>query len=141
MNVQQCFEEGLLKDGLPDKEKAIRSVEKAEEKITLASEELNAGFSESAVLTAYTAMFHASRAILFKDGVKERSHYAIYVYLKEKYFDRIEARFLNELNNLRLERHDIMYGLEKPKDMLKEEAQSIIATVSDFIGVIEELVK
>ena len=65
MNVQQCFEEGLLKKSSPDKEKAVRSLEKADEKLSLASEELNAGFSESAVLTAYTAMFHASRALLY----------------------------------------------------------------------------
>jgi len=30
------------------------------------------------ILAAYTAMFHAARAVLYKDGIQEKSHYATY---------------------------------------------------------------
>ncbi len=68
---------------------------------------------DMAEVSCYSAMFHAARALLFKDGYREKSHYALYVYLKEKYSGKIEPKFLNELNILRLERHEIFYGLEE----------------------------
>lgn len=132
MNISDCLKEGLLKKERPDIEKAKRSLERAEDKLGLAKRERDAGIFESAVITAYTSMFHSARALLFRDGIVEKSHYAVFVYVKEKYGDRIERRFLNELNSLRLERHSLLYGLEEAM-VSKEEAEGIICVASDFL--------
>ena len=66
----------------------------------------------SRLSTIHTFFAKPARALLFRDGFREKSHYAIYVYLKEKYSEKIEPKFLNELNLLRIERHEIFYGLE-----------------------------
>ncbi|MBU4491476.1 MAG: HEPN domain-containing protein [Euryarchaeota archaeon] len=58
-------------------------------------------------ISSYSAMFHAARAILFKDGIKERSHECIPVYLKEKY-PELET-LANILDSYRRFRHDAIY--------------------------------
>jgi len=139
MDLKECFEKELLKKDIPDIEKAKKSIEIARHKLENANKALNAQIFEDAVIDAYTSMFHASRAILFKDGIKERSHYAIYVYLKEKYKDKLEPRFLNELNSLRMERHELMYGLEKASEIKEIEANDVILIAQDFIDAVEKL--
>ncbi|MBS3167103.1 HEPN domain-containing protein [Candidatus Woesearchaeota archaeon] len=111
----------------------------AKEKIKKANKLFELEMMEDAVSNAYSAMFHSSRAILFKDGFKERSHYAILVYIKEAYSNKIEMKFINELNILRLERHEINYGLEK-KDYAKNEVERTIKLVSEFLIVAEKLI-
>ena len=71
----------------------------------------------SVIIESYMAMFHAARALLYKDGIQEKSHIAIYIYLKEKYSNKIPLPILNLLNIHRIERHEVMYGLEyKPEE-------------------------
>jgi len=48
-------------------------------------------------------------------------------------------KFINELNILRLERHEINYGLEK-KDYAKNEVERTIKLVSEFLIVAEKLI-
>ncbi|MBU0497510.1 MAG: HEPN domain-containing protein [Candidatus Thermoplasmatota archaeon] len=62
------------------------------------------------VFCAYTAMFHAARALLFRDGVKERSHVCIVSYLRETY-PRLR-RLANQLDMYRRNRHNTLYALD-----------------------------
>lgn len=141
MNVADCLEGGLLKKEQPDPEKAKRSLEVAMHKLGLAQREVDAGIFENAPVTAYTAMFHAARALLFRDGYKERSHYALYIYLKEKYGSKIEPKFISELNFMRMERHDAMYGLEKREEVQETEAKAEVALAGEFISVVGRLLR
>lgn len=141
MNIEDCLAEGLLKREQPDIGKARRSLDVARHKLELAQREVDAGIYENAVVTAYTAMFHAARALLFRDGYKERSHYAVYVYLKEKYGDRIEQKFISELNFMRMERHDAMYGLEEREEARESGARAGLVLVEGFLSAVERLLK
>ena len=139
MDVRECLEKGLLKRDAPSMEKSRRSLEVAQKKVTKARELLKANILDMAEVSIYSSMFHASRALLFRDGFKERSHYAIYVYLKEKYADKLDLRFLNELNILRLNRHEIFYGFDEPE--VDEGALSkTIVLAEEFIRIIQQLV-
>lgn len=138
MNLQECFENGLLKKERPDRAKALKSIEAAKHKLEVAKATFDADIFEEAVINAYAAMFHAARALLFNDGVVEKSHFGVYIYIKEKYSPKLEARFINELNALRLERHELWYGLEMPE--IKEvEAGDVIAVAKDFIIAVGRL--
>ena len=55
-------------------------------------------------------MFHSSRALLFKDGVKERSHLCIVSYIRETY-PRLR-RLSNQLDVYRRNRHSTLYALD-----------------------------
>jgi uncharacterized protein (UPF0332 family) len=139
MDVEECFEKGLLKKDKKDAGRALKSIEAAKRKVEIAKKIFAASIFEESLVNCYSAMFHASRALLFRDGVKERSHYAVYVYLMEMYRNKIEAKFLNEFNRLRIERHELVYGLEKPH-ISREETKEIIAATQEFIAAIETLI-
>ncbi len=140
MNISDCVAEGLLVKIKPDPAKAKSSVEMAEHKLELAEKEFEKELFESAVISAYASMFHSSRALLFRDGYKERSHYAVFVFVNEKYSDKIERKYLNELDSLRLQRHDLMYGIEKSAEVQEVEAESSIQLAKGFLEAIRKII-
>ncbi|MBI2133440.1 HEPN domain-containing protein [Candidatus Woesearchaeota archaeon] len=111
-NVEDCFNFRLLRKISPDKEKSERSIKIAKDRLERADKSLKMRLFDFAILDAYMAMFHSARAILYRDGIQEKSHYSIFVYLKEKYSKRIPVTIINTLNIHRIERHESMYGLE-----------------------------
>jgi uncharacterized protein (UPF0332 family) len=85
MKMADCFQKGLLKRTSPDKENSARSLELSLNNIEDAAANFSIHRYRVVAISSYSAMFHAARAILFMDGIKERSHECIPVYLKEKY--------------------------------------------------------
>jgi len=139
MNVNECFEKGLLKKDIESKDKALKSIEAAEHKLSIAKRTFDAEIYEETIVNGYAVMFHAGRALLFKDGVVEKSHFGLYIYIRERYAGKIEARFVNEFNSLRLERHELLYGLDKTE--IKEvEAEDILKIAEDFIKAVEKII-
>ena len=137
MNIKDCFEQRILRKIKPDLEKANKSFEIANSKLEKAKELFNADFFSDALVSIYTSMFHASRSLLYKDGVQEKSHYAVYIYLKEKYSKNISQKSLNIFNGLREDRHKILYGFEE--NILKEEVESAFLDVEEFLEEVKKL--
>ncbi|MFH1592856.1 MAG: HEPN domain-containing protein [Candidatus Woesearchaeota archaeon] len=138
MDIKECIEGGLLKKDSPSLEKARKSIKISEIKLEKAKKLINLKVLDMASVNLYSSMFHSSRALLFRDGFKEKSHYALYVYIREKYSDKIEPKFLNELNMLRLERHEIFYGFEEVESDEKD-IQKLIVLIEEYIDVIRKL--
>ncbi len=142
MNLQECLEKGLIRKASPSKEKAVNSISLAEHKLELSQSEFDAGIFEGSFISSYSAMFHVARALLFKDGFKENSHYALYIYLKEKYGSKLEMKYITELNSLRSIRHSVLYGNPEdatPRVVLEVEAESALKTAADFITAVKTL--
>ncbi|NYZ73989.1 HEPN domain-containing protein [Candidatus Micrarchaeota archaeon] len=139
--IEELIREGQLVKTAPDTRKAENSIVLAKSKIETARAELAAGIYDNSLVSAYTAMFHAARAILFKDGFKERGHYAVYSYIKERYGTAIEMKYLNELNVLRTIRHKVIYGDEdaNAKEVRQAEAEDAIAMASGFVGAVRKI--
>ncbi len=140
MDIKECVESGLLKASQKDIRKAKRSLEVSKNKLNKAIRLKESKFYEDAAVNAYSSMFHAGRALLFADGFVEKSHYGLYVYLREKYGNKIEPRFINELDSLRLERHEILYSLETIV-MNPGETEEIISIARDFLRAVEKLLE
>ena len=137
--MQDCFEKGLLKKETADIEKSKKSINTAKYKLNLAKRLFELKIFEETITNSYSAMFHAARALLFMDGIKEKSHYALFLYIKEKYSDKLERRFINELNTLRLESHEINYGLEK-SEIKEDDAGDVTKIANDFISAVEKII-
>lgn len=136
-NIEECFRFRLLRKIAPSTEKSEKSLEIAKIRLKEVEEiiKLNNVF-DFVILGAYNAMFHAARALLYKDGIQEKSHFAIYIYLKEKYSDKIPINVLNFLNIHRIERHEAIYGIDyKPK---KEDAELALKDANIFVNEIEK---
>ena len=84
--MEDCFRKGLLQNVEPSLTKSRASITEARKWL---SEAMKNEVSEAYKLTIsslYSAIFHSVRAVLFRDGVREKSHYCVCVYL-EKYVD------------------------------------------------------
>ena len=139
--IEEWIEKGLLIQSMPDPQKAESSLRLAGAKIKTAGKEFEAGIYSSAFLSAYTAMFHSARAILFRDGFKERNHYALYLYLRERYIKKLGLAYVNELNNFRTIRHKVIYGDDElhTREVQEAEAESAIRVATEFLGAIRKL--
>jgi len=142
MTLDDLIRRDLIRKDAPDRKKAENSLKLAEHNIDIAKKSAEAEAYESAFISAYAAMFHCARAILFKDGYKERSHYALYVCLKEKYRDKIEMKYINELNSLRTIRHKIIYGDEdlNIREVQESEVESAIKAAEGFLKSVRKMI-
>ena len=136
-NTEDCFKLRLLRKIKPDNEKSKKSIEIAESRLGRAKEALKLNIFDFVILESYMSMFHAARSILYKDGVQEKSHYAISIYLKEKYLKRIPIPVINLLDIHRTERHEALYGLEyKPG---KKDAELALQDAEIFLREVKKI--
>jgi len=141
MKLKECFEKRLLRRERPDLEKSKRSMEVAETKLNEAEKALSHKLFDATIILAYTAMFHAARAILFKDGIVEKSHICLIEYLREKYVNngKLSEATMNTLDTLRIDRHETLYGLEVKND--EKEAKYSLEKATEFLATIKRLIK
>jgi uncharacterized protein (UPF0332 family) len=137
-NVEDCFRFRLLRGIRPDKEKSSTSLEVARRSLKGAEDAIGYKMFKFAVMESYAAMFHASRALLYRDGIQEKSQFAVYIYLREKYSSSIPSSTINLLNVHRKERHDAMYGLEFVPT--KDDAETGLRDAKAFVREIEKII-
>ena len=137
VNLDDLFKDRKLRKIYPDLDKSHQSVKISQNKLMESKKLIESNFYEQSVLSAYTSMFHIARALLYKDGVQEKSHYAVYIYLKDKYNHLISTKSLQSFLSHQLERKDILYGFDYSVN--KEEAESCIQDAEVFFNEIKEL--
>jgi uncharacterized protein (UPF0332 family) len=140
MRLNECFEKRLLRKERPDPEKSRRSIEVAQTKIDEAEKALGVDLTDTAVILAYTAMFHVARAVLFKDGVIEKSHVCLIEYLREKYVKtrRLSEALTNTLGRMRIDRHETLYGLETERS--KKDAECSLQKAEEFLSTVKAMI-
>lgn len=123
--LQDCFDDRKLRKIKPDLLKAKQSIKSAEEKYKEADEIRTAGFPKMAVVLAYASMFHAGRALLYKDGIQEKSHYCLVQYIRENYVwtGKLDQEIITTMDHFREERNDVFYGFSPP-NITNEEAEN-----------------
>ena len=137
MRVEDCFEKRLLRKIDPDIKKARKSLEIARKKLTEGRNAFDSGLFSSCIVMAYTAMFHAARAILYRDGVQEKSHVCVILYLKAKYSRELSTYLINALDVHRIERHETLYGIEFIPT--EDDCESIMEDAEEFIKKVEKI--
>ncbi|MEW6295383.1 MAG: HEPN domain-containing protein [Candidatus Diapherotrites archaeon] len=138
MKIQDCIRKGWLKREEPNSKKAEQSIKISEAKLEEAEKALKADLIETTIVFSYMSMFHAARALLFKEGFREKGHVPILVFLEEKYEKIIGKQLLYEFNSMRLERHESLYGLQP--EYFKDDAEHALKTARQFLSKIKELI-
>ena len=135
MNLQECFRKRLLRNDRPDPPRARRSLQVSKAKLEHARRAYEHELYDASLVLAYTSMFHAARALLFKDGIVEKSHVCLVEYLRERYARRgtLSEGLVNTLDRLRVDRHEAIYGLEESVD--EEQAQNALEKAEEFVQV------
>jgi len=139
-NIDDCFERGLLRKVEPSRIKSEQSLLQAREWLLEAEKNLEVEAYRSALSSAYLAVFHSARAILFRDGVREKSHYCVGLYL-QKYVEEgaLEEEWPMLFDRIRSVRHADQYSFQaRPTD---GEARSGIDLAERFINRMEQMLR
>ena len=138
--LDECYERGLLRKVGASMEKAFLSLAQAREWLKEAGYDCDAGAPRSAFMAAYMGYFHAARAVLYRDGVREKSHYCIGVYL-ESYGEKglLEDEWILQFDHIRGLRQNDQYSLDARPTV--QEVQQAVAEAEKFIERMEQLVK
>lgn len=134
--IDDCFRKGLRRTE-PNIDNAKRSILTAQRHLKDAEATFGIRAYSSTIICSYEAMFHAARAILFKDGVKEHSHVCIPVYLKDAY-PELES-FANVLDTYRIYREKVAYGLDI--EVMENEARGAIENAGEFVKTMGSIIK
>jgi uncharacterized protein (UPF0332 family) len=138
---EECFKGGLLR-------RIPRAPADAEEELKAAAEWLGeAGKNmqvtayKSAIISAYNAMFHAGRAILIRDGVRERSHFCVARYLEDFYAKKgaLEKKWVELLDFYREMRHEDQYAATFVAT--EKDAKGALAAAKEFTERMKTLMK
>ena len=139
MKLEDCFEERLLRRIEPDHEKAERSLEIAKNKLEMGKEALDKGLPDASLIYAYTSMFHSARALLYKDGIQEKSHICLVLYLKERYANSIPYYLIQSLDYFGKEGHEALYGLDF--EVKEKDVTLALKDAEEFTRVVEKIVQ
>ena len=137
-DLENCFNRRLLRPVEPSKEKSDLSIKQAKEWLEEAKRNLENEAYRSAQISTYLAFFHSARAILFRDGIREKSHYCIGIYL-EKYVnsDNLEEEYVMLFDRMRSARNTDQYSFQIAPS--PEEVKSGIKSADDFINRMDQL--
>lgn len=140
-DTEELIREGLLRKIPVSKQKIEESIKTAESWLKEAEINLKNKLFRSGVLSCYNAMFHASRAILFKDGLREKSHFAVARYLEDKYANKnlLEMKWINILDFYREERHENQYSTSFISS--EEEAEKALKNSKEFVERIKKIIR
>jgi len=140
LNIEDCFEKNLLRKTDPSDAKANRSLEQARVWVDEAKHTLEAGAYRSGLMAVYMGYFHAARTVLFRDGLREKSHICIELYLEDYVRrGRLEEEWTLLFHRLRSARHLDQYSFGAPPT--EDEVEYAIANAEAFIDRIERLLR
>ncbi len=139
-SLDTCFADGKLQIVEPSKEKAIGSLNLAREYLVEARKSLRIKNNRLAMNGVYFAWFHAARAVLFRDGIREKSHYCLEQYLNTYVTNgTLDKKWILLFGRMRKKREDSQYSLNPAP--LGEEIESVLVLTREFIeemsGMIE----
>jgi uncharacterized protein (UPF0332 family) len=138
MKADECFQKRLLRRDKPDPLKTAKALEMAEIKRGRALELFENDFFEESIVASYTCMFQAARALLFRDGIIEKSHACVVAYLQDMHSSELGQDKINWLDTYRLERHESFYGLER-SNIDEAEAKDAIEKSEKFLETVASI--
>lgn len=137
MNFEDCLKRNLIRRDENAIERVEKSLEISFRFLKSARKNLEIEEYEMAEIAAYNAIFHAARALLFKKGYVERSHFCLIIALRHLYKDNLEIiDYLNAFDRIRLSRHNIQYGGVTTD---RNEAEYVMNFAREFSDVVKNL--
>jgi uncharacterized protein (UPF0332 family) len=139
-DFHECLKKRLLRKTQPSKQKAKKSLEASLKWLEEAEKNIRSDALKSSLLSAYLAVFHAARSILFLDGYREKSHACIARYLEEKYVRKglLESGWVEMLDHFRELRHTDQYSFNFFTSA--DESEDTVAKSKEFVSRIEKLI-
>lgn len=139
LSYEDCVQKGLLRQVPASLEKAKGSMRKAGRFLEGGRKNFEMDIFDGSVILAYLALFHAARAVLLKDGCREKSHACISRYLERFYARKISRKYILLLDRYRNLRHADQYDVSFYAT--RADAEEMLAFAGEFIGIIEGVLR
>jgi len=141
IEFQDCIKQGLLRKLVPSLEKARKGLKKARIFLAQAKRAFDVQAYDSCLLTCYQAVFLSAKAVLFKDGYREKSHACVARYIEEKYAKqgKIELKWIDLLDRYRDLRHDDEYNVFFFAS--KKDCDELIIFAAEFVEQMERIIE
>lgn len=108
MSLADCYRKGQLKRIDKDPEIVSRTLKMADQDIEVARRSFENEEYTWASVQVYTSMLNYARALLFNNGIREKSHYCVVEYLRSNWTDEL-GDLIDKLDVMRRNRHLTMY--------------------------------
>lgn len=86
-------------------------------------------------MQGYYSMFHSARALVYSKGFREKSHYALFVALRELLRNQLEFEIIQNFEEAMSLREEADYGLV----FSEEGATSIVNNAARFLNKVKEI--
>ncbi len=138
IDLEECFAKGMLRKTAPSMEQAILIFNKAGHALDDARANLEEERYDATILLAYQSLLSASKAILFMDGIREKSHVCIARYLEAKHNDKFDLQTIGLLDSFREARHEIQYSAAFTAS--ENQAKEIVEFAEKFLGKVGAII-
>lgn len=138
MKLKDCYEKGLLKRIPMNWNIVEKTLDMAQSDLLESESSLRSGSYVWASVQAYTSMLNFARAVLFSDGIKEKSHYCTVEYLRYHYIEHY-GDLINKLDILRRERHLSLY--DSRDHVTSKKVTERIGWCNEFLKKTKELLE
>src|SRR4030042_6338583 len=108
---KRFIEEGRLKRIDIDRRLVLKELEGAISDLEEARDSLSRKKFKWATVQGYYSMFHSARALIYSKGLREKSHYALLVALRELFRNQLELEIMQDFEEAMNLREEADYGL------------------------------
>lgn len=136
---ERCLEEKKLEKIRPDNNLINKEIDSAEYDLEKAKESFENKDYKWATIKSYYSIFHSAKALVFKKGYREKSHYCLMVAFKALYVDEkiIEKKFLDHFS----EAMDLREAADYESTFSEESAEEILSNAEEFLKKTREVLK
>lgn len=120
-----------------DRKLVLKEIEGAESDLEDAKDSLSRKKFKWATIQGYYSMFHATRALVYSKGFREKSHYALLIALRELYKNQLESELIQNFDEAMTLREEADYGLI----FSEEGATSIVNNAEKFRNRVKEILR
>lgn len=116
-----------------------KEIKQAESDYSFAKDSFERGIYKWSIIQSYYSMFHSARALLYKQGYRERSHYCLIVAMRDLYVDKgfLSHRLVESFQLGKTLRENADYYGEFSKDA----ASQMLEDTNEFLETAKKLVK
>jgi len=134
----ECLKKGKIKPFSSGPNVALKEWTTAEEDLEEAKESLSRKKHKWSTIQSYYAMFHSARALIYKAGYREHSHYCLRIALRALYVERglLDAHYIEIFHMAKNLRENADYHgnfSNEDAEHLYQEAMNFLQTAGSIL--------
>lgn len=138
MDINDCIEKGFLKKIKTDEGLIKKEIEESEYDLNKAQKAFEEKDFKWCIVKSYYSMFHAARAVLFKQGYREKRHFAIIVFLQDlNKKGKLESKYINDFSAAISSREEADYHYTYSEEI----AEHSLIIANEFLERLKILLK